>query len=294
MDKYNLLCIIYLTSIIAKPHISPSTNRSIMSYEEYATVRHATPYMFKLENNKQRLFYFGANHACDPHDPQYAALETFWQEFLDKTEGRPRIVLVEGNTRRLTTNKEEAITTAGGEGGYITFLAHQENIPVVCPEPQKSRLVRELLKQFTIEEILYRDFAQSALQACRYRQIHGTSFDHEAFIADCLADFSYFFTTCFYARTFTMGTIQEIHHRHFDHELDLYDKTFFATITDPAAQHCIINKICRQASMLRDKAIVDYIRDEITNHKNIFVVYGATHAVMQEEAISILMKTQSK
>lgn len=265
---------------------------AIMPYEEYATVQHEIPYLFKLENNKQHLFYFGANHSCDPNDPQYAALETCWQEFLDKTEGQPRIVLAEGNTRRLTTSKEEAITTAGGEGGYITLLAHQENIPVVCPEPQKSRLVRELLNEFSIEEILYRDFAQSALQACRYRQIY-TCFDHQAFIADHLADFSYFFTLRFYARTFTMDTIQEVHHKHFDHELDLFDETFFARITNPATQYCIINNICRKASILRDRAIVDYIQDEITNHKNLFIVYGATHAVMQEEAITKIMTSVS-
>lgn len=265
---------------------------SIMSYEEYATVQHETPYLFKLEKNKQHLFYFGANHSCDPNDPQYLALETYWQEFLDKTEGQPRIVFVEGNTRKLTTNKEDAITTAGGEGGYITFLAHQANVPVVCPEPQKYQLVRELLKEFSIEEILYRDFAQSALQACRYRQARGTSFDHEAFIADRLADFSYFFTLRFYARTFTIDTIHEVHHKHFDHELDLFDETFFARIINPATQYSIINNICRKASMLRDRAIVDYIQDEIANHKNIFVVYGATHAVMQEEAITNVMASQ--
>jgi hypothetical protein len=261
-----------------------------MSYEQYATKQHETPYIFKLEQHNQILFYFGANHSCDPDDPQYPILERFWQEFLEKIQDTRCVVLVEGNIRKLAATKEEAITTAGGEGGYITFLAHQQDIPVACPEPRKSELIKELLNEFSVEAIAYADFAQAALSACRRHQAQKT-FKVKTSLIDHLADFSLFFSTCFYERQFNLKTIDQMHHTLFDHDLDLSDEAFFATITDPVADHCVINQICRKKSMLRDRAVVNYIQKLVAQQKNIFIVYGATHAIMQEEALKSIHRT---
>lgn len=265
---------------------SADNSHSIMSYAAYAVVRHNMPYMFKIENDKKTLYYFGANHSCDPNDPQYPALEIFWQDFLEATQGQQRIVLVEGNIRGLAATKEDAIMTAGGEGGYITFLAHQHNIPVVCPEPRKSKLIQGLLKEFSIEEVAYMEFAQAAVQASRYREIRGPMFDAETFITGSLVDFTRFFTGCFYEHTFTLEGMKQIHRTLFSQDLNLLDRTFFSKITDPVAGHCVINAVCRMRSILRDEVIVKYIQRKLTANMCLFVVYGATHAVMQENALT--------
>lgn len=260
---YSLLLFCFICAPCLYADTSAGNLHSIMSYEAYATIRHDIPYIFKIDNGKQLLYYFGANHSCDPKNSQYQALETFWQEFLNATNGQERIVLVEGNTRRLAATKEEAIMSTGGEGSYITFLAAQQNIAVVCPEPRKSRLTRELLQEFSIEEITYMEFAQAALQANRYREIRGPTFDIETYTSDSLVNFSYFFSEYFYELSLTLNDIRQTHCKLFNNELNLLDATFFGKITDPVAEHCIINAVCRTRSMLRDKAIVTYIENKL-------------------------------
>ena len=75
--------------------------------------------------------------------------------------------------------------------------------------------------------------------------------------------------------------------RHHDNvrTMDINDELFFYNITNPVVTDTIINNVCRQASMLRDQYIIASIDQLIQDGKNIFVVYGATHAVMQEPAI---------
>ena len=46
----------------------------------------------------------------------------------------------------------------------------------------------------------------------------------------------------------------------------------------------ILNRIGEQSSLFRDKKIVSDILQALKTHKRVFVVYGASHASMQEPA----------
>ena len=59
-------------------------------------------------------------------------------------------------------------------------------------------------------------------------------------------------------------------------------------MTNPVDAKTIINKDCRKASQIRDEAIIGYIADLIKQGRNIFIAYGATHAVMQKAVIRSL------
>jgi len=61
----------------------------IMSYEEYALKQHDIPYMYTtVLRSDQLLFYFGANHSCDPKNEQYLYLDCFLDEFYKKHRGK--------------------------------------------------------------------------------------------------------------------------------------------------------------------------------------------------------------
>jgi hypothetical protein len=84
--------------------------------------------------------------------------------------------------------------------------------------------------------------------------------------------------------------MEVIHCSLFDKAFSLQDKDFFYHITNPvSADYSIINTVCRKASILRDLHIIDYINKLIKNGKNIFIVYGGTHAIMQEPAMRTLL-----
>src|SRR3989344_2852711 len=108
----------------------------LLPREKYAEVsrtydkNHAT---FEIANKRQILYYFGANHSPNHDNPQYPTLKEYWNKFLEATENKDRIVLVEGSLRRLIENEEEAIIN-GSEASFITLLAHRADVPVACPD----------------------------------------------------------------------------------------------------------------------------------------------------------------
>ncbi len=50
----------------------------IMTFDEYAKVRHGYPYIVELQIGKGALLYFGAQHTYDPKDAQIARIENRW------------------------------------------------------------------------------------------------------------------------------------------------------------------------------------------------------------------------
>lgn len=51
----------------------------------------------------------------------------------------------------------------------------------------------------------------------------------------------------------------------------------------------VINQIARATSQYRDRFMVSEIAKALQTHKKIFVVFGASHAVMQEPALKELL-----
>jgi len=246
----------------------------IMSYQEYAKIDHDVPYVYRLTKGNQVLFYFGANHSCDPNNEQYPLLEKLWDEFLQLTKGQDAVVLIEGTLRNVQITKQEAITKGGGEGGLVTFLAHQAGIRRFCPEPDEQELNTELQKAFSADEISYRMFAQRCLQFNRYKAVD-SDLDFERFYQGYSTRFDFS----------ELSHMKSIHDKLFETPFDPNDEQFFYNTTNPVDDKTIINKVCRQASILRDQCIVDHIQQLIAQGKNIFIVYGSSHAVMQEQAI---------
>ena len=71
--------------------------------------------------------------------------------------------------------------------------------------------------------------------------------------------------------------------------MDLLDKDFYISISDPTEDYSNINRILRESSLVRDKYIVKQIQKYWKEGKDIFIVYGASHAVMQEAAIRYIV-----
>lgn len=253
----------------------------ILSYQEYQKKEHALPYRFQLSTAQQSLFYFGANHSFDPNNEQYGSLDAYWQEFIDKTGGKNCVVLVEGSLRKLyeSTTTTEAIRRGGGEGGFITFRAQEKNIPIECPEPTKSLLKEKLLESFTQDEVDYRDFSL-CVQTFHRRRCTDPHLVFETFYQR-------------FTNVPSLSHMKNVHMTLFNTAFDAQDEDFYYSITNPADDATIINAVCRTASMIRDQHVVTHIEALLKEKKNVFVVYGATHAVMQEYALTQIVHDKS-
>lgn len=252
----------------------------LMSFDDYNNVDHPVPYQYSIEKDGQLLYYFGANHSRDPEDGQYEMLRKFWNEFLERTDKENSVVFVEGGKRPVCGSEGEAISK-GGEAHFITYLSAKENIDTFSPEPPERFRFEELAKRFTKDEIVYYEFARMAFQWNRH---HGNKPDFRQYVGNSLRhdqrnsgwdDFD-----------FSIDHMIELEKKMFDRDFDENDKQFYYDVINPTTTFSRINELSRfEDSGFRDAYILRQIEQHWNQEKNIFIVYGCSHAVMHETAI---------
>lgn len=273
-----------IVNIMDKAHTSKIL--SLMhSPEDWQTVGNKPrPYCFEIDNRDQSLYYFGANHSRDIEDEQYPKLEQYWKQFLGKTGGKDCVVFVEGGIRKMWTDKEVAVQN-DSEAGFITILAHEFGTSVECPEPN-SEVEREyLLEKYNKDQIQYYYFARLIPVWHKGREPREV---FEEFIkryqrVNTSSDASWS------DYDFSLQNMKEVHRSLFDTSFDEKDVDFFKSIVNPMTEKSIINKVARECTMFRNVHIVTKIEEYWKEGKSIFVVFGHSHAVMQEPALRQLL-----
>lgn len=252
--------------------------------DAYRKVEHPVPYLFSIDRENHFLYYFGANHSQDPANIQFGMLRTFWNDFLIKTHKENSIVLIEGGKRPLAPSGEQAIHH-GAEPEYMTYLASVEGIEVFSPEPPESMRFAKFIEKFTKEEIAYYGFARMTYQ---WNGFHKDQPDFNVYIQDSLnndrensgwSDFD-----------FSLDNMINVHEKMFHRKFDKTDKQFFYDVINPTTTFSRINELSRfEDSGLRDTYILKEIEEYWNAGKNLFIVYGSSHAVMHEPALRKLI-----
>lgn len=243
------------------------------------------PYFYVVEEDDRSVWYFGSNHSRDPHNIQYRQLARFWRRFVHRARKKAS-VLVEDGPYPPAKSISEAIRT-NGENGYITFRAAELGIPVSCPEPTYEEQVAKLQKAFTKSEIAYFYFARSVAQW--QRGLRQDSF--EAYISRFLRHYQRSFNWPGF--DFTLENMRTIHFKLFGQRFSLRSRKFFDEITFPS-QDTAINRVSYELNRYRDSRVVNNITNEWKSGKHIFVVYGGSHAVVEEPAIKQLLGNGNK
>lgn len=247
-----------------------------MTYEEYSKIRHKVPYTFSVKSGENFLYYFGERHSFDPSDKQWIEVEEYFEDFLNKTKNRKRIVFVEGGVCPIEDSKEISIIKHGGMG-CITYLAKQQNIDTYSPEPSGKYERGELEKIFSRKEIQYYYFARMSYQWSCMGEIKPS---FEKYINHSLlndkresgwVDFD-----------FSLESMKKIHFDIFNGVFDEDKKDFLYNIINPVEPKTVINKVAEMSSTIRDNYIVNEIKKYISNGYSIFAQYGYSHVVMQE------------
>lgn len=242
------------------------------------------PYILTLEYQGSQLYYFGEAHSFDPNNPQWDEVRLLWKKFLDATQGKLRIVFVEGGLPRLpeSCTESEAIKSDGG-AGLGEWLARQAGIEVRSPEPPEARERAELEKQFTRDEIQYYYFARVALQWIRLLEPR-MPFDTyiQAFLD---ADRKY---ANWDGYDFSLEHMQTLHLQFTGKEFDLADEGIFYDQSNPANSKTIGGRLAR-ANSSRDEHIAEQIVSTMKQGVSIFAIYGGGHVVVQEPLLRELL-----
>ena len=235
------------------------------------------PYVFKISKNGQRLYFLGSKHLFDPEDKQFEAIRKYWQEFLEETDMENCVVLVEGWDSFV--EKTENRAKKRHEAGFTNFLASKEDLVSYTPEPSRLEVAKKLLKKFSDDEVMYSYFAQFATQWHRMKKKPSFEEYIDASMKVCKRQLE------MKGYDISLENFTRLHDETHDHTFDKNNRGCFYNDHNP-----VTNDVSREEGLIRDLHMVSEIKRLWDEGKNIFIVYGSGHAIIQEPALKKLLK----
>lgn len=255
-----------------------------MTMEEYSKTRYKTPYVFSLSNGKQFLFYFGCEHTRDPQNEQFSKIESFWSDFLNKTNKQNCLVFIESVPLPKIVGKREEIIKEYGERGFMVWLAEKEKIPFYYPEILIGEEAETLAKSFPKKLVVYFYFIRSVQSWIRGNAPDDFEAVLERAANACRQRISWQDVSC------SVEDMKKIHEEIFGESLSLKNRKSIDRAPVPIYHDSIINEIARKSSRIRNIRVLEEIEKFWREGKNLFILYGTFHAVMQERAIRSIME----
>lgn len=265
----------------------------MMTVQEYSGIRHRTPYVFELSRGEKHLTYFGASHENRPNHPQFAELQDAFEN------AKPDIVLVEG-MRDLRENKQEFARWAQsmtrdeiirhvGEPGLSIKLAFDKGIEAHSPEPGDADVYNHLLSQgFTKDEV----FSYMVFRMLPQYQSSDEKVDFRDYVKRTINQFAQ--TTQWenydYSYEHAMSIGESIVGHSVQPETSLRAEDYVDPIPYPDVTETAFHRVARATSLYRDTFMVREIAEVLRSHNRLFIVFGSSHAIMQEPALRELMK----
>lgn len=242
--------------------------RDILSFSDYAAIRHSIPHVVDLNRDGARLVLFGGQHSSDPTNPIFAQIEEAFVKLA------PTFALHEGTPPAVEPDREIAIRRHG-EAGLVRHLAARAGVPTASmdvPLPAEARMLR-------------REFGtRDALVYLVVRQL--ASFNRKTARMDYNAYFRDFFDLIgppLGIDALDWPLIEAEYLRVLGHPLSPHEVT--AKETDPMYDDLPTQRISRRSNRLRDEHMLGCLVDAFRQHERVFATVGVTHAVMLEPAL---------
>lgn len=281
-------------------HKQPSRfHDQLMAQTEYATKEHPSPYTYRLHKDDTDLVYYGSEHFHDATHPSAQEI----REGMDRI--RPDLVIIEGlesiNPLSLTERKgladklsEAEALERYGENVFAAKLAIDRGIDVLSPEPGDTAIVEHLQKQGHSREAIFGE--QVALLLKQYDRTT-TKPDFEAFLAPYLQRMSTQFGWKDF--DFSLDHFRKIHQDVFGIPFGTGDADFYSDTIDPVMRDGkatrATNRVAAARTEFRDQYMIDQVQDLLgKKYKRIFIVFGASHAVIQEPALRKIVEVYER
>ncbi|HPD74333.1 MAG TPA: hypothetical protein PLX95_03560 [bacterium] len=234
-----------------------------------------TPYFFHIRKGGQILYYLGFEHTYDPKDASWGVLENYLQDFINQTDGKKRLVLVEGGEKTLPYSRKEQIKTMG-ESYYTWFLAQASAIQVSSPEPDTTEQLKHLAKNFSKDLIITALYAEQISIRSNYIKPENMENSLETYI-DYLKRIS-----GWESEFFTMQSVQRCYKEVSGIDLDYNNLEYIKKETDPYLEENQINEVINSKSQFKDKIILENIENLWGRGYNLFIVFGKNHSIIHE------------
>jgi len=243
-------------------------SRHILSFADYAAIRHPTPYVVDLARGGSRLLLFGGRHSSDPADPMFDQIEAAFSGLS------PAFALHEGTPPAVEPDREIAIRRHG-EAGLVRQLAARLGIDTASmdvPLAEEARLLRrEVGRGEALVFLVVRQLASFNRKTARM-DFDGYFGDFFALIAPALE-----------LAAIDWPSIAAEHVRVLGRPLQARQVT--ALETDPMYDDLPTQRIARLSNRLRDVHMFRRLIDTLSAHERVFATVGVSHAVMLEPAL---------
>lgn len=277
---------------------SQSIQSKIIPPEKYDGSSHPKPYNFRIEGKGKVLQYFGSGYPTDLADPMFAMIDTVLEEL------RPQIILI-GNAKPVPADALEehnqqvlqqdlaSLVKRGADIAYLKRRAIELGITWVPLEPTDDEEIAYFESQgFSKADIFVFEVIKNLIN---YQQ-RGNFADFEKYKTGLLQaianrtgwkDFDF-------SEANLVAQIKRIYGRYFTLE-DLINDPQLKTLGFPnntpyfMDKPSAVNEIRNLSWSYRDKHAVEIIAREVENHDRILVLYGSSHAVVQEPALRALL-----
>jgi len=241
-------------------------------------------HVFTIEKNGKKLVYFGTAHTNKKEDPLFTEIQKQFDE------AKSHMMFVEG-MRHLNEMKEQyrsqyaskSLDDCKNEGdpSFALKLAVDAGIDFESPEPRQGDEIRHVLElgyekkdiyAYYMYRIIYqyqRGETSPTVEGCkiylqRYMDVFRTNSEWDSDELDVLE-------------------------RHMLEEIGTGDKNRFKRSIDPipwdGKEYGNINKVSDASGRYRDVYILSRIIEGLKKYDTVFVVYGASHAVIEEPAL---------
>ncbi len=249
--------------------------RHILSFAEYAAIRHPTPYVVDVTRGGSRLLLFGGPHGSDPAHPVFDQIEEAFSRLS------PAFALHEGTPPAVETDREVAIRRHG-EAGLVRHLAARAGIETASmdiPLAEEARLLlREIGQGDALVFLVVRQLASFNRKTARM-DFDGYFGDFFALIAPALE-----------LAAIDWPLIEREHRRVLGRPLSARRVT--AAETDPMRDELPTQRIARFSNRLRDEHMLRRLVDALAGHERVFATVGVSHAVMLEPALRAALQVR--
>lgn len=244
------------------------SSRSILTFEQYAAIRHPTPYLVDVRGGGGRLLLFGGLHSSDPADPMFDQIEALFSSV------RPAVVLHEGTPPFAEPDREIAIRRHG-EAGLLRHLAARAGIETASmdiPLPDEARRLRdEIGSGDAIVFLVVRQLASFNRKTARM--------DYEGYFRD----FFDLIGPVLDVDPLDWPLIESEHRRVLGTPLE--PRRVTAWQTDPMLDELPTQRIARLSNRMRDEHMLARLVDAVEEYQRVLATVGVSHAVMLEPAL---------
>lgn len=243
-------------------------SRHILSFGQYAALRHPTPYLVEVRRGGSRLLLFGGAHSTDPAQPMFNAIEAAFERLA------PTYALHEGTPPALEREREIAIRRHG-ESGLVVHLAARAGIETASMDialPDEARYLQQALgTPRALVFLVVRQLASFNRKTARM-DFDGYFGDFFSLIAPPLGLAAIEWPMIETAHLAVLGT-------------PLAARQVTGVETDPLRSELLTQRIARHSNRRRDDHMLERLVAAMDAHSRVFATVGVTHAVMLEPAL---------